>query len=103
MPVFQHSLVLNFLVCMVAVNLLLKNFILKGDLPSVSMLFDLEDGIQNMYVFLFTSQTTWSDTISCDHLGLLIEMDKKKSINGNFQNADQLTHDYNRSMNLLSI
>lgn len=31
-----------------------------------------------MYVFLFTSQTTWSDTISGDHLGLLVEMDKKK-------------------------
>lgn len=57
-----------------------------------------------MYVFLFTSQTTWSDTISGDHLGLLVEMDKKKkSINGNFQNADQLTHDYNRSLTLLSI
>lgn len=57
-----------------------------------------------MYVFLFTSQTTWSDTISGDHLGLLVEMDKKKkSINENFQSADQLTHDYNRSLTLLSI
>lgn len=49
----------------------MKNFILKGDLLSVSIELDLEDGVQN--VPLYPSNSLVFDTISSDHPAHFIE------------------------------
>lgn len=71
---FSKVWLLNFFVCPLAVKLFIKNFILKGDLLSVSIKLDLEDGIQNVPLYL--SNNLVFDTVSSDHLSLFKDTDK---------------------------